>query len=134
TWVGSLLGKIPPDVREHLRYGPFRRFCLFNVDAEKTAWLCWERLFELAAEVPGLPGALLADFWRIMTDENRHGRIFQILADALDDQDRLVPGETAEGLLAKIAAVGEFFLPRDYRPGGASHPLGAGGPVWLVRG
>src|SRR5262249_28737801 len=23
TWAGSLLGKVPSDVREHLRYGPF---------------------------------------------------------------------------------------------------------------
>jgi Domain of unknown function (DUF362) len=134
TWAGSLLGKVPADVREHLQYGPFRRFCLFNIDAEQTAWLCWQRLLELAAEQPGLPPEVLADFWRIMTDEDRHRRIFQILADALDDQDRLAPGETAEGLLGKIRDVGEFFLPRDYRPCGASHPLGAGGNVWVMRG
>ncbi len=134
TWAGMLLGKVPRDVREHLRYGPFRRFCLFNVDAEKTAWLCWERLVELAAELPGLPPELVADFWRIMTDEDRHGRIFAILADALDDDDRLVPGETADGLLRKIADVGEFFLPREYRPRGAGHPIGAGGSVWVVCG
>src|SRR4051812_6898634 len=31
TKLGSLAGKVPQDVREHLRYGPFRNFCLFNV-------------------------------------------------------------------------------------------------------
>jgi uncharacterized protein (DUF362 family) len=134
TWAGALLGKVPADVREHLRYGSFRRFCLFNIDAEQTAALCWERLLELATDQPDLPRELPLDFWRIKTDEDRHGRIFQILADALDDQDRMVPGETAAGLLHKIADVGEFFLPRQYRPRGANHPLGAGGPVWMMRG
>src|SRR5262245_48493903 len=74
TWAGSLLGKVPADVREHLQYGPFRRFCLFNVDAEDTARLCWERLLELASDQPGLPSELPLDFWRILTDEERHGR------------------------------------------------------------
>src|SRR5207249_9178430 len=134
TWAGSLLGKVPADVREHLQYGSFRRFCLFNIDAELTAWLCWERLLELATDQHDLPGELPLDFWRIMTDEDRHRQVFQILAEALDEQDHLLPGETAEGLLHKIADVGEFFLPREYRPRGATHPLGAGGPVWVVRG
>jgi len=40
TWAGALLGKVPADAQQHLKYGPFRDFCLFNEDAEKTAWLC----------------------------------------------------------------------------------------------
>ena len=47
TRLGSLMGKVPRDVREHLRYGPFRNFCRFNVDAEDTAELCWQRLIDL---------------------------------------------------------------------------------------
>src|SRR3977135_3467847 len=47
TWVGSLPGNVPRGVSEHLRYGPFRNFCLFNVDAEDTAELCWQRLVDL---------------------------------------------------------------------------------------
>src|SRR5262249_37223437 len=59
TWAGSLLGKIPADVRRHLRYGPFRDFCLFNVDAEQTAWLCWGRIAELAEAQPGVDSRLV---------------------------------------------------------------------------
>src|SRR5438445_6527398 len=32
------------------KYGSFREFCVFNVDAEKTARLCWGRLIELACQ------------------------------------------------------------------------------------
>ena len=39
TWLGALSGKVPEDVRKYLNYGPFRDFCEFNVDAEKTASL-----------------------------------------------------------------------------------------------
>src|SRR3954467_13903822 len=35
--AGTLTGQGPQDVRKHLRYGPFRDFCRFNVDAELTA-------------------------------------------------------------------------------------------------
>jgi uncharacterized protein (DUF362 family) len=133
--AGVLTGQVPRDVRQHLQYGPFRDFALFNVDAEKTAWLCWSRLVDLAATQPELSPALVDDFRRVREDEDRHRRIFEILASALDDQDRLVPGETAQTLAEKFAAVGEFFLPRSMR--GASvraNPLGSGGRVWVLRG
>jgi len=54
--AGSLAGKVPRDVRQHLTYGPFRNFCLFNVEAEQTAWLCWKRMVEVAQNISGLPG------------------------------------------------------------------------------
>src|SRR5262249_43019135 len=53
--AGVVTGQIPQDVRQHLQYGPFRNFALFNVDAEKTAWHCWERITELAGSMPDLP-------------------------------------------------------------------------------
>jgi len=135
TWAGTLAGQVPADVRKHLQYGPFRDFCLFNVDAERTAWLCWTRLAELAAKVPGLPATLGDDFRRVQADEARHQRIFEILAAALDDEDRLAPGESARTLADKIAEVGPFFLPRAHRTGpAAGHPLGSGGRVWVVAG
>jgi uncharacterized protein (DUF362 family) len=135
TWIGSLAGKVPADVRQHLQYGPFRRFCLFNVDAEKTAWLCWHRLLELAETQPDAPPHLIDDFRRILTDEDRHGKVFQILADALGEDDRLVPGSSVEVLIEKIGAVGEFFLPRELRiRAQKDNPLGSGGPVWVVQG
>src|SRR5262249_15751189 len=92
TAVGSLTGNVPRDVRRHLRYSPFREFCLFNVDAELTARLCYDRMLELTAELPELPSSLADDLRRVRDDEDRHARIFSILAEAIDVQDRLAPG------------------------------------------
>src|SRR5215467_12368368 len=94
TWLGSIAGQVPADVREHLRYGSFRDFCQFNVDAEKTAWLCWARLADLAAAQHELPSTLVDDFRRVQRDELRHSRIFEIFAEALDAEDRLAHGVT----------------------------------------
>jgi hypothetical protein len=135
TGLGSLAGKVPGDVKQHLAYGPFRNFCLFNVDAEKTAWLCWHRMAELAPSVPGLPPNTVSDFRRVEADEDRHRRVFQILADALDEHDRLLPTESAETLIQKIGEVSEFFLPRRLRTAATTrNALGSGGTVWAVQG
>ncbi len=133
--LGSLLGKVPREVRQHLQYGPFRNFCLFNVDAERTAVLCWSRLLELARGQRDLGPGPVQDFRRVVEDEERHARIFEILAAALDADDRLVPSETAETLFEKIRSVGEFFLPRSERKIRAvENPLGTGGRVVCLRG
>lgn len=135
TWTGSFTGKVPPDVRQHLRYRSFRDFCLFNVDAEKTAWLCWQRLIELTSGQPFMLPSLIDDFHRIMEDEDRHRKIFEILATALDEKDQLVSEETADSLVQKIRAVGEFFLPRALRSRRfAENALGSGGQVQIVQG
>jgi uncharacterized protein (DUF362 family) len=135
TWAGTALGKVPPDVQKQLDYHAFRHFCLFNVDAERTAWLCWSRLIELARDQPGLPPELIDDFRRIVNDEDRHRQIFEILAAALDDQDRLAPQETVESLAERIGAVGHHFLPRARRAANTiENPLGIGGSVWVVHG
>jgi uncharacterized protein (DUF362 family) len=133
--AGIITGQVPRDVRQYLQYGPFRSFALFNVDAEQTAWLCWSRIVDLAATQPEFSPAQVDDFRRVREDEDRHRRIFEALANALDDEDRLVPGETAQTLAEKFAAVGEFFLPRERRPGAAgTNPLGGGDRVWVARG
>jgi uncharacterized protein (DUF362 family) len=135
TWMGTVMGRVPRDVRQYLRYRPFRDFCRFNVDAEKTARLCYDRMIALAAELPELPPALVDDFRRVRDDEVRHTRIFEILADALDAADRLAPGESAATLAREIGEVGAAFLPRARRAGlVAENPLGEGGRVWVVRG
>jgi uncharacterized protein (DUF362 family) len=135
TWTGSLTGKVPATVRQHIRYRSFRDFCLFNVDAEKTAWLCWQRLIELTRDQPFMLPSLIDDFQRIKEDEDRHRQIFEILAAALDDQDQLVREETADTLAQKIRAVGEPFLPRALRSRPAvENPLGSGGRVRIVQG
>ena len=135
TWAGSLTGKVPADVRQHIRYRSFRDFCLFNIDAEKTAWLCWQRLIELTSEQPLILPSLIDDFRRIKEDEDRHRQIFEILAAALDESDELVREETADTLAKKIRAVGEPFLPRALRgQAAAENPIGTGGRVRVVQG
>jgi uncharacterized protein (DUF362 family) len=132
TFAGTVAGKVPRQVGKGLDYGPFRAFCVVNIDAERTAARCWSRIFELASNDASLPASLLRDFQRIVDDELRHQRLFEIFAAALTDGDRLAEGESAATLAAKIAEVGEAFLPRRMRPRGNTHPLGSGAPV-LVR-
>jgi len=79
--------------------------------------------------------SLIEDFGRIKLDEDRHRQIFEILANALNDNDQLVPEETADTLAQKIRSVGEAFLPRSLRRGAvAENPLGSGGRVRIVQG
>jgi uncharacterized protein (DUF362 family) len=135
TWTGSLTGQVPRDVHAYLRYRPFRDFCLFNVDAERTAALCYRRMLELIPRLPNASPTLADDCRRIRDDEDRHERIFSLIADALDDQDRLMSDETPETLAQKIAEVGEFFLPRSLRRATvAANPIGSGGSVRIVQG
>ena len=135
TGVGLLLGQIPADVRRYLRYGPFREFCRFNEEAERTAWLCYSRLLEVIRALPDAPPAVLEDFRRVQADEAQHRRIFEILAGALDERDRLVEGETADGLAQKIGAVDGVFLPWARREvSSCDNPIASGGPVRVVRG
>ena len=135
TAAGSVLGKVPRSVRKHLVYGPFRDFCLFNVDAERTAWLCWKRMADIAERIPELPSSVVPDFRRVQTDEDRHGAIFQILAESLTPNDGLAEGTSAETLSQRIGEVGEFFLPRSRRQSFVRrNPLGSGGKVWVQEG
>jgi uncharacterized protein (DUF362 family) len=135
TWLGALTGKVPEDVRKYLNYGPFREFCVFNVDAEKTARLCYDRMIALAKEAPELGGELERDFVRVRDDEDRHARIFEILATALDEEDGLVAEETEESLTQKIEDVGEYFLPRTLRKHTVvNSKIGSGGRVFALEG
>lgn len=135
TWIGTLTGKVPEDVRKYLNYGPFREFCVFNIDAEKTASLCYARMIALAREASELGRELEEDFVRVQGDEDRHARIFEILANALDEKDRLVAGETEESLIRKIEEVGEYFLPLALRKRTvANNRIGSGGRVVVLEG
>jgi uncharacterized protein (DUF362 family) len=135
TAIGQVAGSVPASVRSSLEYGSFRQFCEFNVDAEKTAWLCWNRIRSLAQHDPSLPASLVADFSRIELDEQRHGAMFELFARSFDDRDRMVEGCDSETLAAAVAAIGEDFLPRQRRRrAAADNPLGSGGRVDVVRG
>jgi uncharacterized protein (DUF362 family) len=132
--IGSLTGQVPRDVRQFLRYGRFRTFCQFNVDAELTARLCYDRMLELVPELPELPPALADDLRRVRDDEARHAQLFAILVESLDDQDRLASSVTPVDVARQIGVAGEDFLPRRWRPTASAHPLGAGRPVWVEAG
>lgn len=135
TWIGRFVGKVPTDVARHLRYGSFRAFCDFNVDTERTAAHCWYRITELAAATAALDAALCRDFRRVAEDEDRHAQLFQILHDALTDDDALADGVTLDSLVAQIRTVGEEFLPRQYRARSAvENPLASGGTVFVREG
>jgi fatty acid desaturase len=105
------------------------------VDAERTASLCYERMIALAEQTPELGRDLADDFVRVCEDEKRHARIFEILTESLDNQNRLAPGETDEALATKIAEVGEYFLPRSLRRKMVTqNKIGSGGRVWVFSG
>lgn len=134
TFAGGVVGKVPADVRKHLQFGPFRNFCSFNIDAEKTAAVCWYRIAELAASQPDLDADLSRDFHRVAEDEDRHCVLFNILHEVLTDDDTLAEGVTVDDLVARIRAVGEEFLPRSYRiRSDLENPIGSGQPVYVMQ-
>jgi uncharacterized protein (DUF362 family) len=127
--VGRLAGKVPRAVRRELRYLSFRDFCRMQVDAERTAALCWKRLWELAPAVDALDESTREEFRRMWADEESHGRVFEVLASSLAgplSRDRAIE---------ELRRAGEFFLPRPHRAGAlARHPLGSGGRVVVLQG
>jgi uncharacterized protein (DUF362 family) len=72
---------------------------------------------------------------RVREDEDRHARIFEIIAEALDERNQLVAHENEETLAEKITQVGEYFLPRARRQKTVSqNKIGNGGRVCVFRG
>jgi uncharacterized protein (DUF362 family) len=131
-WMGLLTGTAPPSVKKHLRYHSFREFCEFNIDAEKTAALCWERLVELATSL-GLEPRLVRAFRQVKDDEDHHRALFEILTEALDERDALAT--SVDELAARIRPLGERYLPRPLRAElVAESPLGGGGRVVVEEG
>jgi uncharacterized protein (DUF362 family) len=71
----------------------------------------------------------------VAEDEQRHARVFRILYESLDDQDRLAGGASVEQLIRQIREVSEHFLPRAVRNRAAvDNPLGCGGQVLVELG
>ena len=133
TAIGGLVGKVPQDVKQHLQIGSFRKFCNFNIDAEQTAAVCWYRIAELAGSQPDLDKQLSRDFKRVAEDEDRHCKLFEILANALTDNDTLYATTTVESLIQQIREIGEEFLPRDLRKvSDIENPIGSGQCVLVL--
>ena len=132
--AGLVTGKVSRAVRKQLRYHPFRDFCAFNVDAERTAARAFVRLAEIAGTGPD--GAAAAhEFRRMAEDELRHVRVFEAFLATLTPDDALAGGETTESLAARIGCIGEVFLPRVLRRRLVEgNPLGSGGPVLVIQG
>jgi hypothetical protein len=118
--VARLSGRVSPTLARELRFQSFRRYLLLNAALEQTAEIGYERAVELAAS-PEERDALD----RIRADEERHGRIFRLLAGVLDDHDRPRPGVTAAGLARDLAEVSPWFVPAEQRPP-AENGAGAG--------
>ncbi|HEY4397704.1 MAG TPA: hypothetical protein VGO28_08515, partial [Acidimicrobiia bacterium] len=127
---GRVTGQLTKALRRALEYGPFRQFCAFNVELERSAELCWARLVDLADG-----DTQREEFAQVRNDETRHGRIFTIFHDALGEDDRLRPGVSVGDLVEQIRDVGEWFLPQSYRAAGPTRRVfGTGSPVWCRQG
>ncbi|MCC7540094.1 MAG: alpha/beta fold hydrolase [Deltaproteobacteria bacterium] len=126
--VGVASGRIPPAVREALHWNTFADFCRFNRAAETTAAMAWRRMAELAGspEVASLEEA--EGLVHMAADEERHAKIFAVLADAFGADDGL--SVSAAELRERLQAVGQRFvaMPDAGRPAWRN-PLGKGAPV-----
>jgi uncharacterized protein (DUF362 family) len=135
TTAGSLIGKIPREVREHLDFGPFRDFCLFNAELESASKMSWERIVQATGNAGEFSDEAINDFRRVVNDEERHRRVFVVIAEALNERDELAPGYSAERLAEQIAQAGEFYLPGHRRgKSPVDNPLGSGGRVCCGEG
>ena len=128
TWLGALMGKVPRPVLKHLRLGSFGDYCRFSIGAERSASLTWQRIHDLAVAEGDAP-QLAEGFARMAADEARHTEVFELFAEALDDDDRLREGWDAERIAERLGSIGEFFLPRERRADALDNPLGSGGTV-----
>ncbi|MHB2016425.1 MAG: DUF362 domain-containing protein [Candidatus Xenobia bacterium] len=131
--VARLLGKTPRAVdSDHLRYLSFRDYCRFNIEAEATAELCWQRVQQMQQQLlVRLPPLALQVVMRIVADEADHRRLFSLFADSFSAQDVLLASEAA--LVERIREVGEPFLPWRLRRRQDSM-LGNGGEVCVESG
>lgn len=127
---GKISGKIPKEIRNELKHGTFKNFCAFNMDAENTAKVCWERIIALAKQDSRFNEEHVNDFQRIIFDETRHERVFRIIFDCLTQADALIQGITKEDVITQLSAVSDYFLPSNFRPK-TDHPVGRGDRVWV---
>ncbi|HVY45547.1 MAG TPA: DUF362 domain-containing protein [Minicystis sp.] len=119
-YAGLVAGKVPASARTSLKYRSFTEFAGFNVEAEETAALCWERIAELDQQDRELHR-------RVASDERKHAEVFRALSESFDANDALRPGITAESLGRRLHDVDPVFVPRSLRSG--DNPLGTGADV-----
>jgi uncharacterized protein (DUF362 family) len=107
--VGRHAGKVPKTAEGALRAGPFRDFCGFQVGAEQTAALSWDRIAERLLRLPGgAPFSQIAA--KIASDERKHERVLRVLRDAFDEHDVFRAELDAEGLGRALSDVDRAFV------------------------
>lgn len=124
TGLGALSGKVPQEVRQHLDLNGFRRYCEFNLDAERTAARSFEHMATIA------PPDLVPALERMKRDEDEHADVFEAFVRALDENDRL--RVAPEKLAEEVHAVGEYYVGREQRR--RRNPIGSGGTVHVAKG
>jgi uncharacterized protein (DUF362 family) len=124
--AGRIVGHVPAVLLRALREPGFRSLCALNVALERSAIVSYERLLPLvAAEQREV-------FERILDDERRHADAFQVLYEALHDDDTL--RVSVDELARRLAEVSRWFLPAQRRTLGDRHRLGRGGVVHVELG
>ena len=136
TWIGGIAGKVPRDVRQHLQFGPFRQFLSVQHGRRTDSrGLLGTVSRSLPNRSPDLDKQMARDFEHVAKDEDRHFKVFEILANALTEDDTLAEQATLESLTESIREVGEEFLPRDQRRiSDIETPIGSGCNVHVVTG
>jgi hypothetical protein len=131
--LGKLSGAVPKEVRDYIQLRPFREYCLFNVAAEMTAALVYDRMIHLAEKL-GLPENSINTLIKVREDEVRHERIFTIFSECLTTKDELSPEWSIEKLIEKIGEIDPAYLSRFAREQltQSNHLVGSGGRV-IVR-
>ncbi len=127
TVFGRLAGKVPRSAASALRAQSFTEFCRFQISAELTAVVSWERIAAVLeldrGSAPSAPVAL-----RIAGDEWHHRAMLSVLLAAFDGSDRLREGHDASSLSNALSAVDPSFV-GPARPG--EETLGRGGTVYV---
>ena len=131
--IGVMTRRVPPALRQELRFQSFRRYCALNIVLEKTAELAYGRMVEVAIEEEHRE-----TFARIRHDEQRHTEAFQVLCDAITDDGRLAEGWTDNRVIAALASLSPWFVPAASRPTAAitarPRAFGSGAPVAVRSG
>jgi hypothetical protein len=134
TGLGKLASKVPEAVAKELNDRTFREFCLFNIDAELTAAIAWERLIEVAQSIGDETASLVKHVDRMRIDEDNHRKIFELIADIFTEDDQLKAGVEFREVRDGIAAISPYFLTPTARPSFKSSPIGKGGTIFIHRG
>jgi len=128
TVFGRVAGKVPRSAAAALRAQTFIEFCRFQISAELTAVVSWERIAAVLARHPG-SGTSAPIALRIADDERHHRAALAVLLGAFDGGDRLLEGHDASSLATALGAVDPSFVGPGARPGDAA--IGRGGTVFV---